>query len=72
MGHFLCGVETAKRFVNVHLHCNVSNLKNISNMMMLPPPLEKFMRTPMAIFTLSASFEVWASQATANHVRTEN
>jgi len=29
---FLCGVETVKRFVNVHLHCNVSNLKNISNM----------------------------------------
>jgi len=31
IGHFLFGVETVKRFVNVHLHCNVSNLKNISN-----------------------------------------
>jgi len=111
---FLCGVETVKRFVNVHLHCNVSNLKNISNMirtvarkssigqgglnvcagglgayfggkahqsspvatrlnmMTLTPPLKKFLRTPMATFTLSASFEVWTSQATANHVRIEN
>jgi len=72
MGHFLCGVETVKRFVNVHLQCNVSNLKNISNMMTLPPPLEKFLLTPMATFTLSASFEAWASQVTANHVRIEN
>jgi len=51
MGHFLCGVETVKRSVNVHLHCNVSNLKNTNNMMTLPPSLEKFLRTPMAIFT---------------------
>ena len=29
-GHFLCGVERVKRFVNVHLHCIVSNLKRIS------------------------------------------
>jgi len=58
MVHFLCGAETVKRFVNVHLHYNIRNLKNISNMMTLPPPLEKFLRTPMAIFTLSASFEV--------------
>jgi len=72
MGHFLCSVETVKRFVNVHLHCNVNNLKNVSNMMMLPSPLEKFLRTSMAIFTLSASFEVWASQATAIHARIEN
>jgi len=63
MVHFLCGVEAVKRFVNVHLHCNISNLKNISNMMTLPPPTEKFLRTPMAIFTLSASCGVWASQA---------
>jgi len=24
MGHFLCGVEGVKRFVNIRLHCNVS------------------------------------------------
>jgi len=29
-GHFLCGVETVKCFVNIRLHCNVSNLKKIS------------------------------------------
>jgi len=45
MVHLLCGVETVKRFVNVHLHCNVSNLKNIRSMMALSPPLEKFLRT---------------------------
>jgi len=44
MVHFLCGVETAKRFVNVYLLCNVSNLKNISNMMTLPLPLERFLQ----------------------------
>jgi len=38
MGHYLWGVERVKRFVNVHLHCIVSNLKNISKMSMLPPP----------------------------------
>jgi len=26
MGHFLCSVERIKRFVNVHLHCIVSNV----------------------------------------------
>jgi len=37
MGNFRCGVETGKRFMNVHLHCNVSNLKMISKMSTLPP-----------------------------------
>jgi len=32
MGRFLCGVERVKRFVNVHLHCIISNLKIISKM----------------------------------------
>ena len=26
MGHFLCSVERIKRFVNVHLHCIISNI----------------------------------------------
>jgi len=60
-------VETVKRFVNVHSHCNVSNLKKISNMSTLPPPMEKFLRTPRGIFTLSASFHVWARHATLAH-----
>jgi len=40
IGHFLCGVETVKRFVNTRLHCNVSNLKMISKskMLTLHPP----------------------------------
>jgi len=32
------GVERTKRFVNVHLHCIVSNLKRISKISMFPPP----------------------------------
>ena len=40
------GVKTVKRFVNVHLHCTVSDLKRISKISMLPT-LEKFLRTPM-------------------------
>jgi len=41
------GVEREKRFMNVHLHCIVSNLKRISKILTLPTPLEKFMRTPL-------------------------
>jgi len=59
MGHFLCGVETVKSFVNIRLHYNVSNLKRTSSMSTLHP-LEKLLRTRMATFTLSASFDVWA------------
>ena len=38
VGDFLCGVERLKRFLNVHLHRIVSNLKRISNISTLPPP----------------------------------
>ena len=31
------GVETVNRFVNVHLHCIVSNQKRISKILTLPP-----------------------------------
>jgi len=62
MGNFLCGVETGKRFVNFRLLCKVSNLKTIRKMSTLPP-LWKFRLTPMAAFTLSTSFHIWASQA---------
>jgi len=41
---FLC--RKGKRFVNVRLHCIVSNLIRISKISMLPP-LEKFLQTPM-------------------------
>ena len=42
------GVERTKHFVNVHLHCIVSNLKTISKISMLLPS-KKFceVRTPM-------------------------
>jgi len=40
------GVERVKRFVNVHLHCIISNPKMISKISTLPP-LEKFLRMPM-------------------------
>ena len=54
MGHFHCGVERVNSFVNVHLHCNVSNLKKISKMSTLRPQ-EKFLRTPM-VSTISFYF----------------
>ena len=44
----LCGVEREKRFVNVHLHFIVNNLKRISKISTLPP-LEKFLRAPMGM-----------------------
>jgi len=36
MGHFRCGVEMVKRYVNAHLHCIVSSLKWASKMSTLP------------------------------------
>jgi len=41
-GHYLRGKEREKRFVNVHLQCIVSNLKNMRKMSML----EKILLTP--------------------------
>jgi len=38
MGHFRCGVESENRYVNVHLYCNVSNLKKMSKMCDVAPP----------------------------------
>ena len=37
MGHYLWGVERVKRFLNVHLHCIVSNLQMTGKMSILPP-----------------------------------
>jgi len=45
-GHFLCGVGRVIRFVNVRLHCAVSNLKRISKMSTFPH-LENFMGKTM-------------------------
>jgi len=38
MGHFLCGVETVKSFVNIRLRCNISNPKKIAKTSTLQPP----------------------------------
>jgi len=35
--------------VYVHLRCIANKLKRISKMSTLPPPLEKFLRTPMTL-----------------------
>jgi len=71
MGNFLCGVEVVKRFVNVNLHCNVSNLKKIRKISTFPL-LEKFLRTSIATLTFSASFHVWANQAELTMYEIEN
>jgi len=42
---FFLSVERAKRFVNVHLHCIVSNLNRMQNVDVVP--LETFLRTPI-------------------------
>ena len=36
-GHFCYGVEKEKHFVNVHLHCTVTNMERISKISSLPP-----------------------------------
>jgi len=41
------GIERTKHFVNVHLHCIVSNMKRISKISTLPPPpFKMFCRRP--------------------------
>jgi len=55
MGHFLCGVKRIKRFVNVHLHYIVSNLKRISKMSTFPPSLEIFLQKPMPVQSVTVS-----------------
>jgi len=45
-GHFRYGVERAKRCVNVHLHCIVSNMERISKMSSLPTPWKNFCGRP--------------------------
>jgi len=37
--HFLCSVESIKRFVNVHLHCIVSNVTSKGRKYSGPPEL---------------------------------
>jgi len=53
MGHFLCGVESVKHYVNVHLllHCIISNLKTKSKIL-LCPHLQKFLRTLMPVLSV--------------------
>ena len=38
MGNFLCGVVRVKRFVKVHLHCIVRNLKKDKRNVDVAPP----------------------------------
>jgi len=64
-------VETVKRFVNINLHCKDSNLKKISKMSTLPPS-GKISAAPMATFTLSTSFDVWATQVKQTRYEIEN
>jgi len=48
--HFRCGVERAKGFVNMHLHCIISNLESIGlSKISSLLPLEKFLRTPVLL-----------------------
>jgi len=59
MGHFLSGVERAKRFVNVLSHRTVTNLKKIREMSTLPP-LENFLRKPMATSNEVSDMRWWS------------
>jgi len=49
MGHFLCSIERIKPFVNVHLHCIVSNVTSKGRKYSGPPELLRseipFLRT---------------------------
>jgi len=61
------GVKTVKRFVNVHLHCTVSDLKRISKISMLPP-LEKFLRTPW----LSCARKMVVNVKNIHHIKSKS
>jgi len=57
--------QSVKRFEDIHLHCNASSVERISKISTFPL-IEKFLRTPVATFTFTASFDVWACQAKVN------
>jgi len=71
IGHFLCGGETVMGFMNDILDCNLINLKQISKISRYTL-LENFLRTLMAALTLSANFEIWASQVKLTTNEIEN
>jgi len=49
MGHFLCGAESVKQYVNVHLHCIVSSLIWTRKMSTLTVAGKNILRTPMPV-----------------------
>jgi len=50
LGHFRYGVERAKRFVNVHLHCTVTRQQHGKDKQNIEfAPLEKFLRTSVLL-----------------------
>jgi len=58
-------------FMNDILDCNLINLKQISKISRYTL-LENFLRTLMAALTLSANFEIWASQVKLTTNEIEN
>jgi len=46
MGNFLCGAERVKRFVKVHLHCIIRNLKKDKRNVDVARPWKMFCGRP--------------------------
>jgi len=55
LGHYLCGVEMVMCFVNVYLHCIVSNFKMISKISTLPHPCKNFCWYPCSLICVETS-----------------
>jgi len=57
------GLERVKHFLNVHVHCTISNLKRISKMSRLSP-LKKFLQLPMILTDVECQKLYWSKRHT--------
>jgi len=65
MGHFLCSVERIKRFVNVHLHCIVSNVPSKGRKYSGPPEL---LRSEISFSRICNISKQWKSTQTRSYL----
>jgi len=65
MVHFLCSVERTKRFVNVHLHCIISNVPSKGRKYSEPPEL---LRSEISLSRTCNIANQWKSTQTRNYL----
>jgi len=65
MGHFLCSVERIRSFVNVHLHCIVSNVPSKGHKY---PELPELLRSEISLWRTCNIPKQWKSTQTRSYL----